>query len=112
MAMASLFWVGIVILLVVFTNWVDGFVEEEYEYLHFNETELSLLEAHEASLSLVGENPLLVGLTLIQNAAAKGAGTLFSFQSFSLLFISYLLLILIFNFFLFCICKSSACYLD
>lgn len=71
--MAKLFCVGIAIVLVVFSNWVDGFVE--YEHVNFNETELSLLEAHEASLSLVGENPLLVGLTLIQNAAAKGAGS-------------------------------------
>ncbi|KAI4349852.1 hypothetical protein L6164_010400 [Bauhinia variegata] len=63
--MANLLWLGIVLGL-VFSNWVDGF-----EGYHFNETELSLLEAHEASL--LGGNPLMVGLTLIQAAAAKGA---------------------------------------
>ena len=64
----------------VFSNWVVG-----YEQYNFNETELSLLEAHEASLSYAGterNNLLLVGLTLIQNAAAKGAGNLISISTF------------------------------
>lgn len=65
--MSKLLWVGVVIAL-VFSKWVDAF--EDY---HFNETELSALELHEASL--IGRSPLLVGLTLIQSAAAKGAGT-------------------------------------
>jgi len=68
--MAKLFWVFIAIGL-VFTNLV-------YAIYQFNETEeLFLLEAHEhASSFLEGNgNPLLVGLTLIHNAAAKGAGT-------------------------------------
>lgn len=71
--MANHFWVGIVTVIgLVFSNWVDGL-----SAYHINETELSLLEAHEASLSsLVGRNPLMVGLTLIQTAAAKGAGTI------------------------------------
>ncbi|XP_028779408.1 pectin acetylesterase 10 [Neltuma alba] len=63
--MANLVWVGIVIGL-AFSEWVHGFADH-----HFNETELSLLEAHEASLA--GPNPLLVGLTLIPGASAKGA---------------------------------------
>jgi len=69
--MARVFWTAIAIAL-AFTNWVHGF--GGYYEPHFNETELSLLEAHEASLSYAGSNLLLVGLTLIQNAAAKGAG--------------------------------------
>ncbi|WVZ05340.1 hypothetical protein V8G54_018686 [Vigna mungo] len=68
--MARVFWTAIAIAL-VFSSWVDGF-EGYYEH-QFNETELSLLEAHEASLSYAGSNLLLVGLTLVQNAAAKGA---------------------------------------
>jgi len=67
--MVNLFWVCIVIAL-VFTNWVDA-----NAYYHINETELSILEAHEASSfsSLVAQ-PHMVGITLIQSAAAKGAG--------------------------------------
>lgn len=72
--MARFFWVGIAITLVLVSNCVDG--SEGYLH-HFNETELSLLEAHEAAASALSfsgrNNPLLVGLTLIQNAAAKGA---------------------------------------
>lgn len=66
--MVNLFWVCIVIAL-VFTNWVDA-----NAYYHINETELSTLEAHEASSfsSLVAQ-PHMVGITLIQSAAAKGA---------------------------------------
>ena len=72
-AMRSFFYVGIVIVLLVFDNWVSGSEASQYHYI--NETELSLLEAREASVSLVGMKPLMVGLTLIQGAAAKGAGT-------------------------------------
>lgn len=86
--MERVLWVDIAIGLVVFSNWVDGFVGYEH---HFNETELSLLEAHEASLSYAGterNNLLLVGLTLIQNAAAKGAGNnLISISTLFYLFI-------------------------
>jgi len=81
--MARVFWTAIAIAL-VFSNWVDGF-EGYYEH-QFNETELSLLEAHEASLSYAGSNLLLVGLTLVQNAAAKGAGN-HLVQTFVILFI-------------------------
>jgi len=85
MEMERVLWVGIAIGL-VFSNWVVG-----YEQYHFNETELSLLEAHEASLSYAGterNNLLLVGLTLIQNAAAKGAGNnLISISTLFYLFI-------------------------
>ncbi|GAU11395.1 hypothetical protein TSUD_343860 [Trifolium subterraneum] len=63
----------------VFTNLVYGFVVG-YDQYHFNETEeLLLLETHEhesfysSSLLEGNENPLLVGLTLIHNAASKGA---------------------------------------
>ncbi|KAK4273356.1 hypothetical protein QN277_021775 [Acacia crassicarpa] len=63
--MANLLWLGIVIGL-AFGQWVDGSIG-----YYFNETELSLLESREASL--IAATPLLVGLTLIQNAAAKGA---------------------------------------
>jgi len=60
----------------VFGFWVDAF--SAYHYHHFNETELSLLEAQEqAYSSLRGRFPLMVGLTLIQSAAAKGAGTVY-----------------------------------
>lgn len=70
----NLFWLGIVSAL-VFSFWVDGF--SAYEYHHFNETEFSLLEAKEqAYSSLPGRFPLMVGLTLIQSAASKGAGSI------------------------------------
>ncbi|KAE9618893.1 hypothetical protein Lal_00046939 [Lupinus albus] len=59
------FWVGVIIVL---SNFVHAF-----ETYHINETELFFLEAHEESVSLVGRNPLMVGITLIQAAAAKGA---------------------------------------
>jgi hypothetical protein len=75
--MVKLFWVGIATGL-VFTNLVYGFVG--YDQYHFNETEeFFLLEAHEheslysSSLLEGNGNPLLVGLTLIHNAASKGA---------------------------------------
>ncbi|XP_028791441.1 pectin acetylesterase 12 [Neltuma alba] len=63
--MVNLLWLGIVVGL-AFSQWVDGSVD-----YHFNETELSLLESREASF--IGGRPLLVGLTLIQNAGARGA---------------------------------------
>lgn len=66
--MVKLFWVSIV-LGIVFTNLID------IDAYHINETELSLLEAHEASFSLVATNPHMVGITIIHSAAAKGAGT-------------------------------------
>lgn len=55
----------------VFGNLVGGYEFDETEY-HFNTTEtLSLLEASSAAAA---PKPLLVGLTLIPGAAAKGAG--------------------------------------
>lgn len=88
--MRNIFWVGIVIGL-VFSNWVDGLATYD-QYHYMNETELSLLEANEASSpSLVGRGPLMVGLTLIQNAWTKRAGTiqLLPITSFEFISISF-----------------------
>lgn len=64
----KLFWVGIVVVLVL-TKLANGFEEHS-----FNETELSWLESYgESKAALTG---LMVGLTLIPGAGAKGAGTL------------------------------------
>lgn len=72
--MGNLFWPAIVAAL-VFGFWVDAFTA--YKYHHFNGTEFSLLEAQEQAFSsLTGRSPLMVGLTLIPSAAAKGAGTI------------------------------------
>ncbi|XP_059457471.1 pectin acetylesterase 12-like [Corylus avellana] len=62
-------WVGIIILL-VFSNWVDGFEE-----LHLNETAMYFFEAEAYGVSKPAMVPdaLMVGLTLIQGAGAKGA---------------------------------------
>jgi hypothetical protein len=68
-AMVNLFWVCIVIGF-VFINWVHA-------SYHINETELSILEAHEASFSFAVAQPHMVGITLIQSAAAKGAGKIY-----------------------------------
>lgn len=72
--MAKHFWLFIAIGLVII-NLVYG-----QQHHFFNETEeLFLLEAHEHATSFLEEgngNPLLVGFTLIHNAAAKGAGTI------------------------------------
>lgn len=62
----------------VFGNWVDGFEE----FLNFNETAASFLdsehmEAFGASKAARATDVLMVGLTLIQGADAKGAGTFF-----------------------------------
>ncbi|KHN13972.1 hypothetical protein glysoja_043167 [Glycine soja] len=71
MRMGNLFWLGIVAAL-VFSFWVDSF--SAYEYHHFNETEFSLLESQEqVHSSLLGRTSLMVGLTVIQSAAGKGA---------------------------------------
>lgn len=66
----KLFWVGLLLLLVN-GKWVDGLLE-------FNETELSYIESyvHDGSpfgSSKVSSNAVMVGLTLIQSAGAKGA---------------------------------------
>ncbi|KAI3752426.1 hypothetical protein L2E82_24458 [Cichorium intybus] len=54
----------------IFGEFVSGYEFDETEY-HFNTTEvLSLMEA---SSAVAAPKPLLVGLTLIQGAAAKGA---------------------------------------
>ncbi|KAL6142463.1 hypothetical protein ACLB2K_060743 [Fragaria x ananassa] len=61
----KLFWVGIVVVLVL-TKLANGFEEHS-----FNETELSWLESYgESKAALTG---LMVGLTLIPGAGAKGA---------------------------------------
>ncbi|RDY06165.1 Pectin acetylesterase 10 [Mucuna pruriens] len=70
--MGKLLWLGIVAAL-VFSYWVHA-ASSAYQYHYFNETDLSLFETQEqASSSLLGITPLMVGLTLIQGAAAKGA---------------------------------------
>jgi hypothetical protein len=71
--MVKLLWVGIVIGL-VFSNWVDGFEE-----LRLNGTAMSLFEAeaYGVSKAAIVPNALMVGLTLIHGAGAKGAGTFF-----------------------------------
>ncbi|XVF20640.1 hypothetical protein REPUB_Repub12eG0018600 [Reevesia pubescens] len=63
--MMKLFWVGVVIAF-AFAQMVTGFLD-------FNETELSLIEAYEYGVSKLNYNPLMVGLTLIRSAGAKGA---------------------------------------
>ncbi|XP_062081707.1 pectin acetylesterase 12-like [Humulus lupulus] len=63
--MMKLLWVGIAVV-VVLGKWVDGFVE-----FSLNETEISLMEGF--GVSKAGYNPLMVGLTLIHGAGAKGA---------------------------------------
>uniref|UniRef100_A0A5B7AC58 Pectin acetylesterase n=1 Tax=Davidia involucrata TaxID=16924 RepID=A0A5B7AC58_DAVIN len=62
MSLWGLFVVGL-----VFSKWADGF-EQEY----FNRTELSFLESF-YGVSAVSNDLLMVGLTLIQGADAKGA---------------------------------------
>ncbi|KAF4359393.1 hypothetical protein G4B88_024060 [Cannabis sativa] len=61
----KLLWVGIAFV-VVLAKWVNGFVE-----FSLNETEISLMEGF--GVSKAGYNPLMVGLTLIHGAGAKGA---------------------------------------
>lgn len=71
--MMKLSWVWIVIA-IAFLQLVTGFLD-------FNETELSLIEAYDYGVSKLNYSPLMVGLTLITNAGAKGAGT-FPYNSF------------------------------
>ncbi|MBA0632329.1 hypothetical protein Godav_001090 [Gossypium davidsonii] len=66
--MMKLSWVWIVIA-IAFLQLVTGFLD-------FNEPELSLIEAYDYGVSKLNYNPLMVGLTLITSAGAKGAGTL------------------------------------
>ncbi|RXH82087.1 hypothetical protein DVH24_036428 [Malus domestica] len=61
----KLFWVSIVISL-AFSKWAAGFME-----YGFNETEMALLEGY--GESKVGADLLMVGLTIIGGAGAKGA---------------------------------------
>ncbi|KAB2048709.1 hypothetical protein ES319_A13G129500v1 [Gossypium barbadense] len=63
--MMKLSWVWIVIA-IAFLQLVTGFLD-------FNETELSLIEAYDYGVSKLNYNPLMVGLTLIASASAKGA---------------------------------------
>ncbi|XP_059652193.1 pectin acetylesterase 12 [Cornus florida] len=64
------FWGLIVTGFVLIGKWVNGFDGFEHEYL--NKTEQPFLESF-YGVSAVNYNPLMVGLTLIQGAAAKGA---------------------------------------
>lgn len=66
--MMKLWWVSAV-MAIVLNKWVDGFVEHR-----LNETELALLEAYGVS-EASNNNLLMVGLTLINGANGKGAGT-------------------------------------
>lgn len=63
--------VGIVVIALALIFSVNGFANTHIN--DFNETQLSMLEDHQ-QLSL-HPNTLMVPLTLIQNAHAKGAGT-------------------------------------
>ncbi|KAG2724074.1 hypothetical protein I3843_01G000500 [Carya illinoinensis] len=67
--MVKLLWVGIAIG-IFFSNWVDGF-----EGYNLNETAMSMFEteAYRVSKATKVPNALMVGLTLIQGAGAKGA---------------------------------------
>jgi len=67
--MMKLFWVWVVTAF-LFHRGVTGFLD-------FNETEPSIIEAYEYGVSKLNYNPLMVGLTLIHNAGAKGAGTFY-----------------------------------
>ncbi|XP_022743077.1 pectin acetylesterase 12-like [Durio zibethinus] len=60
------FLVGVVVVAFAFLEAVTGFLD-------FNETELSFIEAYEHGVSKLNYNPLMVGLTLIPSAGAKGA---------------------------------------
>ncbi|QHO07354.1 Protein TRANSPORT INHIBITOR RESPONSE [Arachis hypogaea] len=57
-----------------------GKASKMVEHHYVNASDLNLLEAHEAEASLAGRGAytLMVGLTLIQIAAAKGAGLIFT----------------------------------
>ncbi|XP_027363630.1 pectin acetylesterase 12-like [Abrus precatorius] len=72
MPMSNLFLIPIVTTL-VFSCWVHASAGAPYQRHRINETHFSLLEPYEASSSLIGRPPLMVGFTLIQTAAAKGA---------------------------------------
>ncbi|MBA0751990.1 hypothetical protein Gogos_000871 [Gossypium gossypioides] len=63
--MMKLSWVWIVIA-IAYLQLVTGFLD-------FNETELSLIEAYDYGVSKLNYYPLMVGLTLITSAGAKGA---------------------------------------
>ena len=70
--MRNLFLLGVVVV----TGLVLG--TEANEYLEFNVTELDRIEELEYGFSKSSSNfnPLMVGLTLIRGAGAKGAGTI------------------------------------
>lgn len=78
---------GVVVAIVglVFSKWVYGFeFEGNGSWVHglddLNVTEVSFSDSYGVS-SATTTTPILVGLTLIQGADAKGAGTLFSDSS-------------------------------
>lgn len=63
-------WVLGLVTALVFSKWVDGFLKKS-----LNKTELSLLETYGGSNA--ANNTLMVELTLIEGAGAKGAGVHF-----------------------------------
>lgn len=82
------------IFLIGFCVFVSGFEFDETEY-HFNTSEvISLLEASKA---VVDPNALIVGLTLIPGAAAKGAGIYICFDIQSLRIYISCFYVIIFN---------------
>lgn len=70
-------WVLGLVTALVFSKWVDGFLKKS------NETALSLLETYGGSNA--ANNTLMVELTLIEGAGAKGAGIHFPSQVLILL---------------------------
>ncbi|KAK3030386.1 hypothetical protein RJ639_038914 [Escallonia herrerae] len=71
MGMALRFWGLILIGFLGCMKWVEGF---EYDGLfHFNKTEMSIVQSGYGASAAVVDYSLMVGLTLIQGAAAKGA---------------------------------------
>ncbi|KAK2966203.1 hypothetical protein RJ640_008769 [Escallonia rubra] len=71
MGMALRFWGLILIGFLGCMKWVEGF---EYDGLfHFNKTEMSIVHSGYGASAAVVDYSLMVGLTLIQGAAAKGA---------------------------------------
>ncbi|KAK3022175.1 hypothetical protein RJ639_045370 [Escallonia herrerae] len=71
MGMALRFWGLILIGFLGCMKWVEGF---EYDGLfHFNKTEMSIVQSGYGASAAAVDYSLMVGLTLIQGAAAKGA---------------------------------------
>ena len=78
--MVKVLGVVVVIVGIVLCKWVYGFeFEENGSWVHgldeLNVTELSFSDSYGVSAAA---SPMMVGLTLIQGAAAKGAGIFFT----------------------------------